>query len=173
MLVGDTVLVGDLPVHQAQHGRNAKVRAELDLHGFRALLTGHAITHCFIERVAARPRQGTVSMFRLAKAAGSIYGLVVGLGSAVSFVTPQQWQKHHQVGASPDAARQRAVQLYPDLASMLTRKRDEHRAECAAAGLLRPPRGSQRRGPSCPVREGQSTFRFGVFRPKRGRLRDG
>jgi crossover junction endodeoxyribonuclease RuvC len=128
-LLGDTALVDDLPVHQAQHGRGAKVRAELDLHGFRMLLTGQPVSHCFIERVAARPGQGTVSMFRFGEAAGAVYGLIVGLGLPVTFATPQQWQKYHGVGASPDAARQRAVQLYPTLAPMLARKRDQHRAD--------------------------------------------
>ena len=88
-LLGDTVLVDDLPLHQAQHGRSAKVRAELDLHGFRTLLTGQPVTHCFIERVAARPDQGTVSMFRFGEAAGAVYGLIVGLGLPVTFATPQ------------------------------------------------------------------------------------
>jgi crossover junction endodeoxyribonuclease RuvC len=147
-LLGDTALVGDLPVHQTQHGRVAKVRAELDLHGFRTLLAGQSITHCFIERVAARPGQGTVSMFRFGEAAGAIYGLVVGIGLPISFATPQQWQKHHHIGASPDAARQRAVQLYPELAPMLSRKRDQHRADavllaCYGRAIL-PATGSSR-----------------------------
>ena len=107
-LLGDTVLIGDLPVHQAQHGRNAKVRAELDLHSLRMLLSAQPITHCFLERVAARPGHGTVSMFRFGEAAGAIYGLLIGLQLPVTFVTPQAWQKHHGIGASPDAARQRA-----------------------------------------------------------------
>jgi hypothetical protein len=42
-------------VHQAQHGRSAVVRAELDLHGFRDRLAGYEIEHVFIERVTARP----------------------------------------------------------------------------------------------------------------------
>ena len=128
-LLSDTVLVDDLPVHQAQHGSSAKVRAELDLHSFRGLLAGHAIAHCFIERVSARPGQGVTSMFRFGQSAGALYGLLVGLQLPISFVQPQEWQKHHQVGASPDAARQRAVQLYPDLAPLLARKRDQHRAD--------------------------------------------
>jgi crossover junction endodeoxyribonuclease RuvC len=128
-MLGDTALVGDLPVFAAQHGRSAKVRAELDLHSFRGLLAGYEIEHAFIERVAARPGQGTVSMFRFGEAAGAIYGLVVGFGLPVTFITPQRWQKHHGIGASPDAARQRAVQLYPVIAPQLARKRDQHRAD--------------------------------------------
>src|SRR4029077_11664059 len=107
------------PVHQAQHGRSAKVRAELDLHGFRALLVAQPVSHCFIERVTARPGQGTVSMFRFGEASGAIYGLLVGLNLPVTFVVPQAWQRYHGVGATPDAARQRAVQLWPGLASQL------------------------------------------------------
>jgi crossover junction endodeoxyribonuclease RuvC len=68
-------------------------------------------------------------MYRFGEAAGAVYGLIVGLGLPVSFATPQQWQKHHGVGASPDAARQRAVQLYSDLAPQLARKRAQHRAD--------------------------------------------
>ena len=33
-LLGASVVVDDLPVHAAQRGRSAKVRTELDLHGF-------------------------------------------------------------------------------------------------------------------------------------------
>jgi crossover junction endodeoxyribonuclease RuvC len=128
-LLGDPPLVGDLPVHQTQHGRSAKVRSELDLHSLHTLLADHVIAHCFIERVAARPGQGVTSVFRFGEAAGAVYGLLVGIGLPVTFATPQQWQKHHGIGASPDAARQRAVQLYPDLAPMLARKRDQHRAD--------------------------------------------
>jgi crossover junction endodeoxyribonuclease RuvC len=128
-LLDEAVLVDDLPVHQTQHGRSAKVRGELDLHGFRELLAQQPIKHVFIERVTARPGQGVTSMFRFGESSGALYGLVVGLGLPVTFATPKEWQRHHRVGASPDAARQRAVQLYPALAPALSRKRDQHRAD--------------------------------------------
>lgn len=129
-LLGDgIVLVDDIAVHSTQHGRAGKVRTELNLHLFRDELLGRVIDHVFIERVAARPGQGVTSMFRFGEAAGSLYGLVVGMGLPVTFVTPQAWQKHHGVGASPDAARQRAVQLYPAIAASFARKRDQHRAD--------------------------------------------
>lgn len=128
-LLGATTLVGDLPVFQAQHGRTAKTRAELDLHHLRALLGGVHVQHVFIERVAARPGQGVTSMFRFGEACGALYGLTVGLGLSVSFITPRAWQGFHRIGPSPDAARQRAVQLYPELATQFARKRDQHRAD--------------------------------------------
>jgi hypothetical protein len=44
-------------------------------------------------------------------------------------VQPKAWQHHHGIGPTPDAARQRAVQLYPALAPRLARKADAHRAD--------------------------------------------
>jgi crossover junction endodeoxyribonuclease RuvC len=123
------VLVGDLPIHSTQHGSSAKLRNELDLHTFRELLGEYVIGAVFIERVTARPKQGVTSMFRFGEASGQLYGLMVGMGLSVTFVTPREWQSHHRIGASPDAARQRAVQLFPQLAGKLSRKRDEHRAD--------------------------------------------
>jgi crossover junction endodeoxyribonuclease RuvC len=124
-----TVIADDLPVHQAQHGPNAKQRAELDLHTLRLSLIQLNIYHAFIERVAARPGQGTVSTFRFGHAAGALYGLIIGLELPVTLVLPQAWQRFHSIGPSPDAARQRAVELYPALAPRLALKRDSHRAD--------------------------------------------
>ena len=64
----------------------------------------------------------------------------------MTFATPQEWQRFQHIGAAPDAARQRAVQLYPQLAPMLARKKDHNRADAlllAVYGLhiLRPGAG--------------------------------
>ena len=56
----------------------------------------------------------------------------------MSFVAPQQWQRHHGIGGAPDAARQRAVQLFPDVSALLGRKKDNQRADAlliAAYGM--------------------------------------
>ena len=72
--------------------------------------------------------------------------MLVTMGVPLTFVLPQVWQKHHGVGPAPDAARQRAAQLYPAIAPQLARKRDEHRADAlllAAFGLHRLLHGEQ------------------------------
>lgn len=132
------VLVDHLPVLRVQHGRGAKVRHELDVHRLKDMLTSHPISHVYLERVSARPGQGVVSMFRFAEAAGAAYGVTVGLGLATTFVSPRVWQRFHGIGGEPDAARQRAVQLFPDISALLTRKRDDQRADAillAAFGM--------------------------------------
>jgi crossover junction endodeoxyribonuclease RuvC len=131
------VFVGDLSVLQIPSGK--KTRAELDLASLRALLAGAAIDHIFIEQVAARPGQGTVSMFRFGQTFGRIEGVVATLQLPYSMILPQRWQKLIGCGPSPDAARQRAGQLYPEIAPKLTRKKDGGRADAiliARAGLL-------------------------------------
>jgi hypothetical protein len=50
---------------------------------------------------------------------------------AVNFVTPQRWQKYHRIGPGPDAAVQKAIQLYPNLHAQLVRKKDHHKADAA------------------------------------------
>jgi crossover junction endodeoxyribonuclease RuvC len=127
LLRGDTVeLVEDLPCF-ARVGRSG--RSELDLHALGDLLEPLTLAHAFIERAAARPGQGVTGMFRFGYAAGGIYGLLVGLSVAVTMVAPRPWQQHHGIGPDPDAARQRAVQLFPGAASRFARKKDCHRAD--------------------------------------------
>jgi crossover junction endodeoxyribonuclease RuvC len=122
------VLVDDIPVHDVvRSGR--KLRSELDLAGLRGMLAARAIGHVFIEDVGARPGQGVVSMFRFGYAAGAIAGVVTGLQLPMTFVNSRRWQKAAGIGPAPDEARQRASQLYPEIAGRLTRKKDGHRGD--------------------------------------------
>jgi hypothetical protein len=125
----------DLPVLKTQHGQAGKVRAELDLFALRGLLRNHRVQHCIVERATARPGQGVTSMFRFGEAAGAVTGLLVGLGIPHSIVTPRDWQRHHRIGGAPDAARQRALELHPELADQLRRKKDSHRADAVLLAM--------------------------------------
>jgi hypothetical protein len=103
-----------------------------------------------IEQVAARPGQGTVSMFKFGFCAGAISRLVVGLQLPYTFVLPKTWQRAVGIGPSSDQARQRAAQLYPQSASQLIRKRDGGRADAILIArhglrLMHQPRGDCRR----------------------------
>ena len=123
----NVVLLEDLPVHAVNSGR--RTRSELDLHALCDLLIRIPADHVVIEQVGARPGQGVTSMFRFGYVAGAIAGIVAALRLPYTMVTPQAWQKAAHVGPSPDMARQRACQLYPDIASRLARKKDGGRAD--------------------------------------------
>lgn len=126
----DVLLVTDLPVHLVSVGHRKTTRPELDLHGLHALIAEHApLGHAYVEKIAARPKQGTVSTFRFGTAYGGILGVLAAMAVPLSLVPPRNWQRWAGCGPSGDSARQRAVQLFPELADRLARVKDAHRAD--------------------------------------------
>lgn len=70
----------------------------------------------FLEQVGAMPGQGVSSMFTFGHAAGVVEGILQGLLIPYTLVTPQAWKKTAGlIGSDKDAARSRAIQLYPSL----------------------------------------------------------
>jgi crossover junction endodeoxyribonuclease RuvC len=126
---GEVLLLEDLPVHVlAAKGRGD--RAELDIHTLHALIADLGqVQHAFMEKVAARPGNGSVSMFRFGQAVGAISATLAVMGIPTTYVLPKAWQRHHGIGPTPDAARQRAVQLYPAIVLQMRRKADGNRAD--------------------------------------------
>ena len=77
-------------------------------------LSGFEIEHAYIEQVHSMPGQGVSSSFTFGHAAGSIQGVVVGQMIPITLVTPQSWKKKAGlIGSDKDAARSRAIQLWP------------------------------------------------------------
>ena len=84
-----------------------------------AWLRQHGITHAYLEQVGAMPGQGTASMFTFWHAAGVAEGILQGLNIPYTLVTPQAWKKSAGlIGSDKDAARSRAIQLYPELRAL-------------------------------------------------------
>jgi crossover junction endodeoxyribonuclease RuvC len=78
--------------------------------------TENELDHAYLEQVGAMPGQGVASMFTFGHAAGVVEGLLQGLGIPYMLVTPQGWKKRAGlIGADKDAARSRAIQMYPGL----------------------------------------------------------
>jgi len=70
--------------------------------------------HVFIEQVHAMPKQGVSSMFNFGHAAGVVEGVVAAMSLPMTLVTPQYWKKQAGlIGTDKDAARSRAIQLWP------------------------------------------------------------
>ncbi|EQA6778021.1 TPA: crossover junction endodeoxyribonuclease RuvC [Enterobacter hormaechei] len=84
-----------------------------------AWLRQYGITHAYLEQVGAMPGQGTASMFTFGHAAGVAEGILQGLNIPYTLVTPQAWKKSAGlIGSDKDAARSRAIQLYPELMAL-------------------------------------------------------
>ena len=71
-------------------------------------------SHAYLEAVHSMPKQGVSSVFTFGHAAGVAEGLLQGIGIAYTLVTPQSWKKRAGlIGQDKDAARSRAIQLWP------------------------------------------------------------
>jgi len=83
-----------------------------------------------LERVGARPGQGVTSMFSFGRAAGIAEGVVGALGLPLKRVTPDAWKRRARLLGKPkDAGRTLAIDLFPEIAAELSRKRDGGRAD--------------------------------------------
>ncbi len=82
--------------------------------------------HAFIEYAAARPGQGVTSMFRFGCAYGALKMALAACGVPYTTITSARWKPAVGVpkGADKEASRRRALQLFPDQAEHLARKRD-------------------------------------------------
>lgn len=84
--------------------------------------SGEVPVHAYLEQVNAMPSgppgkrraMGVGSAFTFGHAAGLVEGVLMGAGIPITLVTPQAWKKSAGlIGSDKDAARSRAIQLYP------------------------------------------------------------
>ncbi|HLV16023.1 MAG TPA: crossover junction endodeoxyribonuclease RuvC [Pseudomonas sp.] len=105
-----------LPMPTIKVGSKSRVNGAAVAAFCRALLENHGQVHAFLEQVGSMPGQGVSSMFTFGHAAGLVEGVIAGAGIPLTLVTPQAWKKAAGlIGQDKDAARSRAVQLYPGL----------------------------------------------------------
>ena len=67
-----------------------------------------------VEHVHAMPKQGVSSSFNFGHSCGVIEGVLGALEISIELVTPQKWKKAAGlIGTEKDAARVKAIQLWP------------------------------------------------------------
>lgn len=94
------------------------------------------VGHAYVEHVHAMPGQGTASMFTFGHACGAIEGALAALMIPMTLVTPQAWKRRAGLlGKDKDAARSRAIQLWPRWADL--GKKGEGQALADAALIAR------------------------------------
>jgi crossover junction endodeoxyribonuclease RuvC len=84
-----------------------------------------------LENVHSMPKQGVASSFSFGQGLGMWQGIVAALGIPLEMPSPQRWKKEIMAdqGRDKDAARFKAIQLFPTLATQLSRVKDDGRAE--------------------------------------------
>lgn len=107
--------IDHLPMPTIKVGTKSRVNGA----AVSAWLRQYGITHAYLDQVGAMPGQGTASMFTFGHAAGVAEGILQGLNIPYTLVTPQAWKKSAGlIGSDKDAARSRAIQLYPELRAL-------------------------------------------------------
>ena len=126
---GKITSVIDMPLMARTHGKGSQV----DPYALTTALFESKATRAaevIIEQVASRPGQSSVAMFNFGEGVGVVKGVLGALQLPVRFVTPQQWKKAAGlIGKDKDCARTMAIQLHPEVADQLTRKKDGGRAD--------------------------------------------
>ena len=128
----------DIPVI----GTGAKER--VDVAAIRNFIERHKPGYALIERAGAHPGQGVSSSSKYGRAVGAIEAAVALCSVPMEIVEPSAWKKFYKLpGKDKEAARQKALQLFPSAHAMLARRKDHGRAESALLALYRVERERQ------------------------------
>ena len=85
-----------------------------------------------VEHVNAMPGQGVTSMFNFGQSFGVIKGICSALSLPIHFVRPTKWKKHFNlIKTNKDASRTKVIQIYPEISSKLSRKKDSNKADAS------------------------------------------
>ena len=83
-----------------------------------------------VEHVNAMPGQGVTSMFNFGQSFGVIKGISSALSLPIYFVRPTKWKKHFNlIKTNKDASRTKVIEVYPEISSKLSRKKDSNKAD--------------------------------------------
>ena len=83
-----------------------------------------------VEHVNAMPGQGVTSMFNFGQSFGVIKGICAALSLPIHFVRPTKWKKHFNlIKTNKDASRTKVIEVYPEISSKLSRKKDANKAD--------------------------------------------
>ncbi len=83
-----------------------------------------------VEQVSAMPGQGVTSMFNFGQSFGVIKGICAAMQLPIFFVRPAKWKKHFElINTQKDASRTRAIEMFPKISSILSKKKDSNKAD--------------------------------------------
>lgn len=114
LLNNDGTYFDHLLMPVVKKGKSSRVNGAAVSGWLSGWINSVGITHAYLESVQSMPKQGVASVFTFGHAAGLIEGVVTGSLIPITLVLPTAWKKSAGlIGTGKDAARSRAVQLYP------------------------------------------------------------
>lgn len=136
ILAVDPGLTGALALYVPAEPRRIAVHdmpvagKDVDPAALARLVRELAPTVAVVERVGAMPGQGVSSTFRFGVGYGMVQGVLGALEIPIHLVTPADWKRTYRLPADKEAARARAIQIWPSCPDF-ARKKDAGRAEAA------------------------------------------
>ena len=125
------ILIHDTPTLTIQNGK--KKKRQCDAYGMAHILKAYIgkDVHVALEKIHSMPGQGVASMFSMGEGFGIWKGLIAMAGFKITLIPPQTWKKKmmNGMGKEKDAARVRAIELFPEMYEQLKRKKDHGRAD--------------------------------------------
>ena len=83
-----------------------------------------------VEQVSAMPGQGVTSMFNFGQSFGVLKGVCAAMQLPIFFVRPAKWKKYYNlINSQKDSSRVKAIEMFPKFSSMLSRKKDNNKAD--------------------------------------------
>ena len=83
-----------------------------------------------IEHVTAMPGQGVTSMFNFGQSFGVLKGICFAMRLPMFFVRPAKWKRYFNlINSEKDASRTRAIEIFPNFSSQLSKKKDSNKAD--------------------------------------------
>ena len=145
-----TVSIFDMPVVPIGNGK----RTEVDAYALYDILDHFNPTHFACEDVWSNPNDGHVGAFSFGDSLGTLKGVFAAYSrEPLMRVRPQVWKSTMRVTADKETSIARAKQLLPCISPLLTRKKDDGRAESALIALF-------------------ATFKLGIRLPSKLTLRE-
>lgn len=92
--------------------------------------------HVFVEMVHSMPKQGVASSFNFGHSVGTVIGVLGALRLPHTLIAPQVWKKQAGlIGTDKDAARSRAIQLWPTWVDLQKKIKGQALADAALIAL--------------------------------------
>ena len=126
---GNISMVVDMPTMT----EGTKSKKQINAAELANILTKENISHddrVILENVSAMPGQGVTGMFSFGQSFGVIKGVCAALSLPIYFVRPTKWKKHFNlIKTNKDASRTKVIEVYPEISSKLSRKKDSNKAD--------------------------------------------
>ena len=108
------------------------ISGEVVPHMLAQILDYGLADHVTLEDVHAMPKQGVASTFKFGKNFGIAIGVIATTDLPLEFVRPQMWKGEFALnGKDKDAARLKAIELWPKQKEMFKLKKDVGKADAA------------------------------------------